>query len=144
MRLLTFKSASSHGKSSTIGPLNAICLHSLSQSTFPLLFLRSLSLCWACVSFSVGGSYVASAEYVRFFISGFCFNRESTFMEFLALIASLSVAAQMGHSTGGSMPLSQKKGIPTGDHAMVTAADCAMLCPPNLVDSDRLLFSQRQ
>ena len=65
-------------------------------------------------------------------------------MEFLAIIASLGVAAQLGHSTGGFMPLSQKKGMPTGDQAMVTAADCAMFCPPNIVDGDRLLLSQRQ
>ena len=65
-------------------------------------------------------------------------------MEFLAIFASLRVAAQMDHSTGGSLPLSQKKGMPTGDRAMVTTADCAMLCPPNLVDGDRLLFSQMQ
>ena len=34
----------------------------------------------------------------------------------------------MGHSTGGSIPLSQKKGMPTGDRAIGTAdADCATL-----------------
>ena len=61
-------------------------------------------------------------------MSGLCFNRESTFIEFLAIIANLSVAAHVGLSTGGSIPLSQKKGMPTGDRAIVTAADCAILC----------------
>ena len=55
-------------------------------------------------------------------------------MEFLAIIANFSVAAHMGHSTGGSIPVSQKNGIPTGDRAIVTAAaDCAMLCAQSLV-----------
>ena len=61
-------------------------------------------------------------------MSGLCFSSESTFIEFLAIIANFSVAAHMGHSTRGSIPLSQKKGMPTGDRAIDTAAaDCAML-----------------
>ena len=60
-------------------------------------------------------------------MSGLSFNRESTFFEFLAIIASLRVAAHIGHSTGGSIPLSQKKGMPTGERAIATAADCAIL-----------------
>ena len=42
-------------------------------------------------------------------------------------MANFSVAAQVSYSTGGSIPLSQKKGMPTEDRAMGTAADCAML-----------------
>ena len=53
MRLLTFRFASSQGIQSILGPLNTVVLHSFSRSTFPLLFLRSLSRCWARVSFSV-------------------------------------------------------------------------------------------
>ena len=45
----------------------------------------------------------------------------------------------MVHSTGGSMPLSQKKGMPTGDRAMVTAADCAMLCTPKFFYGECLI-----
>ena len=48
-----FRFASSQGVQSIIGPLKTIVLHSFSRSTFRLLFLRSLSRCWARVSFSV-------------------------------------------------------------------------------------------
>ena len=67
-------------------------------------------------------------------MSGLCFSSESTFIEFLAINANFSVAAHMGHSTGGSTPVSQKNEIPTDDRAIVTAAsDCAMLCTQSLV-----------
>ena len=57
-------------------------------------------------------------------------------MQSLAMIASLRVDAHVGHSTGGSRPLSQKKGMPTGDRDIGTVADCTMLCTPNLVFGD--------
>ena len=46
------------------------------------------------------------AGYKRSIASGFCLRRESTLMESLAKNASLRVEAHVGHSTGGSMPLS--------------------------------------
>ena len=57
MRLLTFRSTSSHVMPSIIGPLKTIVLHSFSQSTLRLLFLKSLSLslCVGRVSRSLYG-----------------------------------------------------------------------------------------
>ena len=77
-------------------------------------------------------------------MSGLCFNRESKFIDFLAIIANLSVAAHVGHSTGGSIPLSQKKGMPTGDRAIGTAADCAMLCAQSSFVQNIDLLGSRQ
>ena len=77
-------------------------------------------------------------------MSGLCFSSESTFIEFLAIIANFSVAAHMGHSTGGSTPVSQKNGVPTGDRAIViAAADCDMLCAQKLFVQISLLLGLR-
>ena len=54
---------------------------------------------------------MGSAGYWRSFASGFCLRRVSTLMESLAMTASLRFEAHVGHTTGGSMPLSQKKGF---------------------------------
>ena len=56
-------------------------------------------------------------------------------MESLAMIASFRVEVHTGHSTGGSMPLSQKNGMPTGERNSGAGDDCDMLCPRN-TDND--------
>ena len=77
-------------------------------------------------------------------MSGLCFSNESTFIEFLAIIANFRVAAHMGRSTGGSTPVSQKNGMPTGDRAIViAAADCAMLSAQELFVQINVLLGLR-
>ena len=131
MRLITLMSGSSHGNLCTVGPLNTIYLYSFSQSTFCLLFLRSLSQCWAWGSFSVWGFICGFGLVKRSFASGFCLICESELIESLAMMDSLRVEAHVDHSTGGSMPPSQKNETPAGERNSGTGADCAMLCPRN-------------
>ena len=48
----------------------------------------------------------------------------STLIDSLAMIANLGVDAHVGHSIGGFIPFSQKKGIPNG--VREKTADCPM------------------
>ena len=121
MRLLTFRSASSHGSLSIIGPFCSSFLHS-----FPsLLFCVHFSDLFVSLHLMFPRRMVLrmSGLWDRVvLLAGFSFKSLSTCRLSLAIIAILSVPNQVFHSVGGFAPESQNGGTPRG----VLTDDCAM------------------